>query len=66
MTTKTEIGFNHNIYNLKVGDVVLLDQDYSDPIKVEIVSMTDLKMYSKIKYQGHSWTVMTNRLTPTT
>jgi hypothetical protein len=60
---------NFNEYDLKVGDIVIADND-SDPCRREVVimSMTPSKMFSKVKDADSSsakeYSIMTYRLTP--
>ena len=52
-----------NKENLKVGQVVILDADFRNSSRVEIVAMSPNGMFSYIKDDGGAkWTVMTNRL----
>ena len=57
---------NHNPYELKVGDAVILDKQFANKSAITIVDFTPNKMYSSIrsKDSGNEWMVMTHRLQP--
>lgn len=59
---------NHNKFDLKVGDTVILDKGYANESKVTILEFTDKQLYAKIKpaeaITDTSWDVMTYRLKP--
>ena len=56
----------HNKFDLKVGDIVILDKGYNNSSEVEIVGFTPEEMYANIKLldEDRMWVTMTNRLTP--
>jgi len=58
----------HNQYEFKPGDVVVLDESHPNSSKVKIVSLSPNKMFA-IVHQDEltvedAWETMTNRLTP--
>jgi hypothetical protein len=59
---------NHNPYNFKVGDKVILDKDYQcGGGEFYIHSFTPNEMFATISFENditQAWQVMTNRLTP--
>jgi hypothetical protein len=55
---------NHNPYNFKVGDEVMLDATYANHSLVIIEAFTPHQMYATVKVGTTSWETMTNRLTP--
>ena len=59
---------NHNPHNLKVGDTVILDEEYNNASEVEIISFTpdELTAFILSPEDGDRWVVMTSRLTPIT
>ena len=57
----------HNPYNLKVNDIVILDEEYNNSSRVIIKNITANQMFATIEdreYPHLTWEVMTNRLTP--
>jgi predicted acyltransferase (DUF342 family) len=55
---------NHNKYNLKVGDTVIIDDKYVNGGKVVIKGFTETEMFALVEYDGCIWQTMTNRLSP--
>jgi len=55
---------NHNKYNLKEGETVILDAGYNNSSEVVIISFTPNEMFARIKDENSDWEVMTNRLSP--
>ena len=58
---------NHNPYDLKINDIVILDEKFNNSTKVIIESFTSNKMFAGVKdYEDDYfiWNVMTNRFTP--
>ena len=57
---------NHNPLNFKPGDTAVLDADMAHPVKVVIMEMTPMQLYSRVrltdKPDSEGWEVMTNRL----
>lgn len=56
----------HNKFDLKVGDIVILDKGFNNSSEVEIVGFTPEQMYTNVKSldDDRVWVTMTNRLTP--
>jgi hypothetical protein len=57
---------NHNPYNLKVGDEVVLDADFNNHSIVIIEAFTPHQMYATVKSGEYVWETMTHRLSPKT
>jgi hypothetical protein len=57
---------NHNPYELKVGDAVILDKQFTNKSAITITDFTPNKMYSSIRSEDsdNEWMVMTHRLQP--
>lgn len=59
---------NHNKFDLKIGDTVILDKGYNNESKVTILNFSPKFMYAKIKpaeaVTETSWDVLTYRLRP--
>lgn len=60
---------NHNPHHLQVGDIVIIDEGFSNSGEVRICDFTSEKMFATIsepdnKDESDTWEVMTYRLTP--
>lgn len=54
---------NHNPYNIKIGDWVVLDNHEDNPVKV--YGFTPTFLFAEVgNNDGITWGVMTNRLKP--
>jgi len=53
----------HNKLNLKIGELVCLDEKSNNNSVVKIVYISPFGLYSEIRSDGRDWIVMTNRLT---
>jgi hypothetical protein len=53
---------------LCAGQVVWLDKDLANPLKVEVVEQTRIRLFTVVKSlrSGYTWSVMTYRLNPCT
>jgi hypothetical protein len=65
--------YNHNKYNLEVGQNVILDKTFNNSSIVRILGFTPLFVYAMVQTTdknnelvGKPWQTMTNRLTPIT
>jgi len=63
--------YNHNKYNLEVGQNVILDKTFNNSSMVRILEFTPLFVYATVQQIdenneliGKPWQTMTNRLTP--
>lgn len=61
---------NHNPFNLKIGQVVILDKDFNNSSEVVIKSLSPNGMFASISAHDEEdtgdwyWQVMTARLSP--
>lgn len=55
---------SYNKLNLKINELVVLDEKYNNSITVTIIGFTPNKMFATIEDENKCmWQVMTNRLT---
>jgi len=58
---------NHNPFDLKAGQKVILDEEYANKSEVIIHEFSNNQLFATVyseKSKTDKWAVMTNRLTP--
>lgn len=56
---------NHNPFNLKEGQRVIVDKGYRNSSEATIIRFTPNRMFATVKSDdGYEWETMTYRLTP--